>query len=435
MESDSVALASFDWSIWLTAGSIALLLCVSAFFSGSETALTAASRGKLHSMADKGSRGANRALNLTEDNERLIGSVLLGNNLVNIVATSLATTMISQLFAEGAVIIASALMTVLILIFAEVLPKTYAITNPETAAARVSPIIAVIVRLLSPVVRTVQMIVRSCLHLFGVSTDPDSAVLAAREEIAGAIALHHSEGAVEKDHRDRLLAALELEERNVEEVMMHRSNIEMIDAEAEPKEILARCLRSPYTRIPVYRDDPENIVGVIHAKDLLRAIEEARQNGAGIDSFDIMKVAMTPYFVPDRTSLDEQMRQFLRRRSHFALVVDEYGALQGLITLEDILEEIVGDIADEHDIEVEGIEREPDGSYIIDGAMTIRDLNRSLDWSLPDEEANTVAGLVIHEAQTIPTEGQVFHYHGFRFEIMARDANRLTQMRVRKMSS
>ncbi len=435
MESDPVAIVSTDFSIWIGSGAIAFLLLFSAFFSGSETALTAASRGKLHAMADRGSRGAKRALLLTEDSERLIGAVLLGNNLVNILATSLATAMFTASLGDSGVVAASLLMTLLVLIFAEVMPKTYAISNPEEAATRVSPIIATIVRLLSPIVRTVQIIVRFVLRLIGVSTDPDSPVLAAREEIAGAIALHHSEGAVEKDHRDRLLAALELNDRNVEEVMMHRSGIETIDADANPTVILAQCLRSPYTRIPVYRDDPENIVGVIHAKDLLRAVEDARQTGINIADFDIMKVAMEPYFVPDRTTLDEQMRQFLRRRSHFALVVDEYGALQGLITLEDILEEIVGDIADEHDLEVEGVEREKDGSYVIDGSMTIRDLNRAMDWSLPDEEANTIAGLVIHEAQTIPTEGQVFHYHGFRFEIQKREANRLTQLRLRKMQA
>ena len=425
-----------DTAFWVTAGAIIGLLVLSAFFSGSETALTAASRGKLRSQADRGNKGAERALNLTEDSERLIGSVLLGNNLVNILAASLATALFTRAFGESGVALATLVMTLLVLIFAEVLPKTYAITNAETAAARVSPVIRIVILVFSPVVRMVQVLVRGVLRIFGVQTDPDSAVLSAREEIAGAITLGHSEGAVEKEHRDRLLGALDLSDRTVEEIMLHRSGIEMIDADADPEQILSQALQSPHTRLPVYREEQENIIGVIHAKDLLRAMDQLMRgdNAPGLEKFDIGQVAMTPYFVPETTTLDDQMRQFLRRHTHFALVVDEYGALQGLITLEDILEEIVGEITDEFDVE-EVINLTPgsDGNYLIDGGMTIRDLNRATDWNLPDEEANTVAGLVIHEAQSIPVEGQCFSFHGFRFEVASREQNRLTQLKIRKL--
>ncbi|MHA3978725.1 HlyC/CorC family transporter [Halovulum sp. GXIMD14794] len=431
------AAAGWDAALWLTVAAVLALLMLSAFFSGSETALTAASRGKLHGMADKGHRGAIRALKLTEDNERLIGSVLLGNNMVNILATSLATSALTVLFGESGVAVATLVMTALVLIFAEVMPKTYAITNAETAATRVAPIISVVVRVFSPIVNAVRWLVRAILGLMGVKTDPGASVLAAQEEIAGAIALHHSEGAVEREDRDRLLGALDLGQREVEEIMLHRQSIEMIDADAPPKDILAKCLESTYTRLPVYKDEPENIVGVIHAKDLLRAVNAILNTGEGglemLENFDVMDVAMEPYFVPETTTLDDQMREFLRRRTHFALVVDEYGALRGLITLEDILEEIVGEISDEHDEEEQTLTPESDGSVLIDGGMTIRDLNRACDWSLPDEEANTVAGLVIHEAQTIPTEGQSFTFHGFRFQVVSRERNRLTQLRVRKI--
>ncbi|MEM6466950.1 MAG: transporter associated domain-containing protein, partial [Pseudomonadota bacterium] len=288
----------------------------------------------------------------------------------------------------------------------------------------------------APIVNFVRLLVRGILQMVGVKTDPEASVMAAQEEIAGAIALHHSEGAVEKDDRDRLLGALDLKDREVEEIMLHRQNIEMIDADSDPQDILSQCLQSPYTRIPVYREDPENIVGVIHAKDLLRAVDKlVRGSGEGIaalDRFDVTQVAMEAYFVPETTSLDDQMREFLRRRVHFALVVDEYGALRGLITLEDILEEIVGEISDEHDQDEIVITRARDGSVVVDGSMTIRDLNRACDWALPDEWANTVAGLVIHEAQTIPTEGQVFVFHGFRFEVVTRERNRLTRLKVRQ---
>ncbi len=424
--------ATFDSAFWITSGVILLLLVLSGFFSGSETALTAASRGKLRAQADKGSGGAQRALKITEDNERLIGSVLLGNNLVNILAASLATALFTRAFGESGVALATLVMTLLVLIFAEVLPKTYAISNAETAAALVSRPIGIIVMVFSPIVAAVRLLVRGVLRIFGVTIDPDSHILAVREEIAGALQLGHSEGVVEKEDRDRILGALDLGDRTVEEIMLHRSGIEMINADDPPEAIVAQCLQSSHTRLPVYRDDPENIIGVIHAKDLLRAMYKAGQSTAG--GLKITDVAMTPYFVPETSTLDEQMRQFLRRRTHFALVVDEYGSLQGLITLEDILEEIVGEITDEFDPDADHpVTKAEDGQYLIDGAMTIRDLNRATDWNLPDDEANTVAGLVIHEAQMIPVTGQVFSFHGFRFEVLKRDGNRITQLKIRPL--
>ncbi|MGH1425220.1 MAG: HlyC/CorC family transporter [Pseudooceanicola sp.] len=428
-----------DSAFWITAGAILCLLVLSAFFSGSETALTAASRGKLRAQADKGSRGAQRALDITEDNERLIGSVLLGNNLVNILATSLATALFTRAFGESGVAIATLVMTLLVLIFAEVLPKTYAITNSEVAAARAAAPIQVVITMFSPLVSAVRALVRLVLRVFGVRIDPDSRILAVREEIAGALNLGHSEGVVEKEDRDRILGALDLGERAVEEIMLHRSRIEMINAEDHPEDILAQCLESNHTRLPVYRDDPENIIGIIHAKDLLRSMHKlAFTSGRAVSDafkdFKLADVAMQPYFVPETTTLDEQMRQFLRLHTHFALVVDEYGALQGLITLEDILEEIVGEITDEFDPTTDGeVHTSEDGQFLVDGAMTIRDLNRAMEWSLPDEEANTVAGLVIHEAQSIPTVGQVFSFHGFRFEVMARKDNRILRLKIRPL--
>ncbi|MFL4471362.1 HlyC/CorC family transporter [Tateyamaria armeniaca] len=425
----------YDAAFWTTAGVILFLLVLSGFFSGSETALTAASRGKLRTQADKGSGGAQRALDITEDNERLIGSVLLGNNLVNILAASLATSLFTRAFGESGVALATLVMTLLVLIFAEVLPKTYAITNSESAASMVSRPISLVVTVFSPVVAAVRLLVRGLLRLFGLQVDPDSHIMAVREEIAGALQLGHSEGVVEKEDRDRILGALDLGDRTVEEIMLHRSGIEMINADDEPQTILEQCLKSSHTRLPVYQDEQENIIGVIHAKDLLRAMYDVvggpDGDASALRSFDISAVAMPPYFVPETTTLDEQMRQFLRIRSHFALVVDEYGTLQGLITLEDILEEIVGEITDEFDPDGDlPVIQSEDGHYLVDGATTIRDLNRATDWNLPDDEANTIAGLVIHEAQMIPTVGQVFSYHGFRFEVRERDGNRITVLRI-----
>lgn len=432
----STILPLLDAAFWISAGAIVLLLIFSAFFSGSETALTAASRGKLRVQADKGSKGAQQALKITEDNERLIGSVLLGNNLVNILAASLATALFTRLFGANGVALATLVMTLLVLIFAEVLPKTYAITNAERAAALVAPIVNVVILVFAPMVSAVRALVRGILRLFGVQADPDGRILAVREEIAGAISLGHSEGVVEKEDRDRILGALDLRDRTVEEIMLHRSQIEMVNADADPEAILSQLLQSRYTRLPVYRGNPENIIGVIHAKDLLRAMDRLIRgpdaSKAAVQEFNVLDVAMKPYFVPETTTLDDQMRQFLRRHTHFALVIDEYGSLQGLITLEDILEEIVGEITDEYDANDDHlIARDADGSYLVDGAMTIRDLNRATDWSLPDEEAVTVAGLVIHEAQSIPEKDQVFTFHGFRFEVHERKDNRLTLLKIR----
>ncbi|MEL7139407.1 MAG: HlyC/CorC family transporter [Pseudomonadota bacterium] len=433
-----------DPTLWWTAAVIVVLLCCSAFFSGSETALTAVDRATLHHLSNKGSKGARTALSLTEDNERLIGSILLGNNLVNVLATSLATTFFIALLGEGGVATATLIMTILVTVFAEIAPKTYAINSPDRMSVRVGPAIALCVKLFAPVVGTISFFVQSAFRFLGLNVDPDAHALAPYDRLRGAIAMHASEGSVDKDDRDRLIAALDLREREVAEIMRHRRDIESISADEPPEAIVAFCLASAHTRIPLWRGEPENIIGVLHAKDLLRAVQREldavseRDGGEGLrggfagalKALDVMGVAMKPWFVPDTRPLEDQLRAFLKRRSHFALVVDEYGSLQGLVTLEDILEEIVGEITDEHDIEAESFRREADGSVVIEGSMTIRDVNRAFDWDLPSEEATTIAGLLIHEAQAIPTEGQVFAFHGVRFEVIARERHQITRLRL-----
>ncbi len=419
--------------LWI-AGAILLLLCFSACFSGSETALTAVSRAKLRRLADQGNLNAQRAVTLTDDGETLIGAILIGNNLVNILAASLATSLAIALFGESGVAIATLVMTLLVMVFAEVLPKTYAFTNSETVSLIAARPLAWLVRISYPVVLAVQAIVRLTLALFGLKLEKGTRVLSreAHDEIRGAIDLHHSEGGVVKSDRDRLVGALDLAHREVAEVMMHRRSIVTLNADEPPAQLVQSVVDSPYTRIPLWREDPENIVGVIHAKDILRAVDaKVREDGeVDLDAFDILALAMKPWFVPDTTTLADQLKAFLSRKRHFALVVDEYGALQGLITLEDILEEIVGDISDEHDIDADGVTRESDGSYLVDGTVTIRDLNRYFDWTLPDDEAATIAGLVIHEAQAIPFEGQSFVFHDHRFDIVRRSKHQITQLRI-----
>lgn len=406
---------------------ILVLLLFSGFFSGSETALTAASRARLHRKAVEGSKKALRVRQLLEDPERLIGGILLGNNLVNILASALATSLFIQLFGETGVVYATLAMTAMVVIFAEVLPKTYAISNPDRMALAVSPVIALIIRVFAPVVSTVQVVVRATLHLFGIDIAAQTAVLSAREEIRGVVDLHASEGGIIKAHRDMLGGILELEDVRLEDVMIHRRTIAMIDASLSPGEIVDRVVASPHTRLPLWQDNTDNIVGVLHAKDVLRAL---KANGGNAAHLNIAEIMTEPWFVPETTTLREQLNAFLQRSSHFALVVDEYGTLMGLITLEDILEEIVGEISDEYDVTAHGISVEEDGAVMVDGTVPIRDINRHFDWSLPDEEATTIAGLVIHVAETIPRPGESFVLKGFRFEVIRRQRNQITAIRI-----
>jgi len=414
----------------LTAGTILLLILISAFFSGSETALTAASRARMHALEQDGSARARLVSRLIGNPEKLIGAILLGNNLVNILASVLATSLFLSVFGEAGLVYATLTMTALVLIFGEVMPKTYAITNPERAALAVAPLIRLAVALFGPITNAVQMIVRLFLRLLGPGVAEGAAVLSAHEELRGAIDLHHKEGGVIKTDRDMLGGVLDLMALEVEDVMIHRTKMHTINADDSPEKIVNQVLSSPYTRLPLWKDEVENIVGVLHAKTLLQAVHDASGDWSKVDPLDI---ATPPWFVPDTTSLRAQLNAFLKRKEHFALVVDEYGEVQGLVTLEDILEEIVGEITDEHDELETGVRPLGDGSVQVDGSVPTRDLNRAMDWDLPDEEATTLAGLVIHKSQTIPQPGQVFTFDGFRFEVLRRHRNKITTLKVTKL--
>ena len=404
------------------------LLAISAVFSAAETALTAASRARMHQLEREGDKGAGRVNKLISDQETMIGAVLLGNNLINILASALTTdVLIKQIPGPWAVPIATATMTVLVLVFAEVLPKTLAIQRSDDVARILSGPALLVVRLFGPIIFAIQYVVRGTLRLFGIRMGMETDVFAAHEEIRGAVEYHHAEGLVEGGDRRMLGGVLDLSEMDVAEVMVHRRAIGMLDATLPPRDLVNAVLASPHTRIPLYRDDPDNIVGVLHAKDLLRALADS---GGTVEALDVSTVSREPWFIPDTTKLKDQLNAFLKARNHFALVVDEYGALKGLVTLEDILEEIVGEIDDEHDAVVEGVRRLPDGSVNVEGTVTIRDLNRAMDWQLPDEDAVTIAGLVIHEAQTIPEQGQKFIFHNHRFEVVSRRRNQITRLLV-----
>ena len=414
-------------ALGLTLGAIFGLLIVSAFFSGSETALTAASRARMHALEEDGNERARLVNRLLSSRERLIGALLLGNNLVNIAASALATSLFLSVFGEAGVVYATLVMTVVVVVFAEVLPKTYAMLNADRMAIGVAPALKVLVAVLAPVTAALQFLVRHTLRLFGSSIDADADVLAAHEEIRGAIELHHKEGGVVKIDRDMLGGVLDLRDLDVSDIMVHRTNMDAIDADLPPEEIVDRALQSSYTRLPLWKGEREEIVGVLHARMLLQALRDSKGD---MSKIDVMALATPPWFVPDTTTLKDQLNAFLKRKAHFAIIVDEYGEVEGLLTLEDIIEEIVGDITDETDVAATKAKPQPDGSLIVDGLVPIRDVNRLMDWNLPDEEATTVAGLVIHEAQTIPNPGQAFTFHDFRFEVLRRHRNRITSLRV-----
>lgn len=415
---------------WLHIISILVLIAISGFFSGSETALTATSRARMFQLEKSKEKEAARAGivgALIRAKERLIGALLLGNNLVNILASALATSLFLSIFGEAGVAIATLVMTLVVVVFAEVLPKTWAISNPERFALAVAPIVRLIVSVFAPITRVIAAFVRWLLARFGVNILEDQSVLSPADELRGTLDLMHEEGVVVKSDRDRVGGVLDLHDLEVADVMVHRTEMVSFNINAKASEIVPEMLGSSFTRHPLYEDEPDNIVGILHAKSLFRALVDVDHDP---DKIDFKAIAQNAWFVPDTTSLQVQLNQFLRRQSHLAIVVDEYGEVEGLVTLEDILEEIVGEISDEHDIDLKGVDPQPDGSLIVDGGVPIRDINRAMDWKLPDDEATTIAGLVIHEARAIPDQNQQFTFHGLRFLVLKKERNRILSLKL-----
>jgi len=405
---------------------IIVLLLLSAFFSGSETALTAASRVRMHSHEKEGNERARLVNRIRDKKDRMIGALLLGNNLVNILASALATSVLIKLFGEAGVVYATLVMTMLVLIFAEVLPKTYALHYAEPMAMRIAPIMRVVILVFAPVTEMVTWIVRRVLRLFGIDISKVGAG-SHLELLRGAIDMHEGPEEETQEQRAMLLSILDLADVDVEDIMIHRKSVEMIHSEQKMEDIIQDVLKSPYTRLPVWKDNPDNIIGVIHAKLLL---QEMNSNDGKAGKIELENIMMEPRFVPESTSLYEQLQAFRENREHFAVVVDEYGAFMGVVTLEDILEEIVGEIDDEHDIAFAGVRILNNRQFLVDGTVTIRDLNREYDWGLPDEEYSTIAGLILYESQTIPEVGQSFMFHDFRFDIVRRQRHQITKIRI-----
>lgn len=414
-------------NLWVAAAILIFCILMSALFSGSETAVTAASKARMHALEKQGDPRAARVIRLLGKRDRLIGAMLLGNTMFNIAASAFLTTILVALVGDSGALYATAAMTVVLLVFAEVLPKTVAINYPDRMSLAVARTISFFVTLFGPILYGVEKIVRGALYLCGLRLDEKHPLLTPEEELKSAVDLMHKEGGVARNDRDMFGGLLDLNELAVSDVMVHRTKMLALDADLPTQEILREVVAAPYTRLPLWRGKADNIVGVLHAKDLLRALSDA---GGDVEKVKLESIALEAWFVPDTTTLEDQLQAFRKRKTHFALVVDEYGDVQGLVTLEDILEEIVGDIRDEHDVAVTGVRRQADGSVIVEGSAPIRDLNRVMAWDLPDEEATTIAGLVIHEARAIPEQGQKFAFHGFRFEVLRKQRNRITLLRL-----
>ncbi|MBN8940344.1 MAG: HlyC/CorC family transporter [Rhizobiales bacterium] len=412
---------------WLALAIIVVSLMLSAFFSAGETAMSATSKARMLALETSGDSRAGIVNRMLEMRERLIGAMLVGNNVVNVGVSAFTTSLMVGFFGPEGVIYATAIMSLVIIVFAEVMPKTVAIVRPEQVSLAIARPVSWVVAVLGPVLLAIEAIVRGVLRLFGLKINQNQSVLSGAEELRGTVDLMHKEGSFEKLDRDMVGGILDLKDLSVSDVMVHRTKMVTIDAGEAPDKVVRDVLAAPYTRIPLWRDTPENIIGVLHGKDLLRAMAAA--NG-DVSRIDLASLALPAWFVPDSTSLQDQLKAFLRRKTHFALVVDEYGEVMGLVTLEDIIEEIVGDIKDEHDVQVIGVRPQTDGSVNVDGSVPIRDLNRAMDWRLPDEEATTIAGLVIHEARSIPETGQTFTFHGFRFHVLRKQRNRITALKI-----
>jgi Mg2+/Co2+ transporter CorB len=409
-----------------------VLLIIASYFSAAETGLTAVSRARIYKLVKEGDKRAKKVHDLQEHREELLGAILLSNTLLNILATAVSTAMCIALFGQEGLIYATIVLTVLVLIFGEILPKTFAIQNAEWVALFTAPVLTPLTRLLFPITQSIQWLIRTTLKLFGIDFNANHSLVSAADAIRGTIELHHQEGEVKKQARDMLGSILDLSEVIVGDVMTHRKQMEIVDAEDSAQEIIQQVVRSSHTRIPFWRDNQDNIIGVLHVKDIMRLIARLDKK---VERDEILALLSPPWFVPETTTLSSQLLAFRQNNRHFAIVVDEYGACQGVITLEDILEEIVGDIVDEHDIAVaSGVKKMSENTYRVKGTTTIRDINRLLDWDLPDDEAATVAGLVMHETRHIPEKGATFLLHGYRFTVEDKRANQIMQLIVERVA-
>lgn len=411
---------------WIAGPLVCLCIALSGYMSAAETAVTGASRPRMHRLAQQGNSRAVLVNRILDRKDEAVSAVLLGNSVLNILSASLTTAVLTDLFGAAGVVYATAIIGILVVVFAEVMPKTWALLRADRVALTLAPSIIVTLAVLGPAAGAFAWISRVFLALLRVRTTPDEQEHT--ELLRGAIEMHGSGYADEDapEEKAMLRSVLDLGDRTVSDIMVHRGSVVQIDADEPIESIVTQMLAAPYTRIPLYRGQSDNIVGVVHAKDLFRAVKAA----GGPETVRITDVMTPPWFIPESTVLFDQLKAFQARHEHFAIVVDEYGVMLGIVTLEDIIEEIVGDIKDEHDASRRGFVKREDGSVTCVGNVPVRDLNREFGWTLPEDVATTIAGLILYEARRIPEVGQTYAFFGFRFEILKREGTRISELRI-----
>jgi CBS domain containing-hemolysin-like protein len=424
----------------LTIVAIVLLLAANAFFVAAEFAIVKVRGIRIETLAEQGSAVARMTLRILRNVEAYLSACQLGITMASLglgwIGEPAVAALLEPLFrklgiGDAALHTISFLLGFLIfsslhIVVGEQVPKTFAIRKPEPVSLWIAYPLHAFFLVFFPLNWGLNWASRAILTALNVAEVSHHDVFSG-EELRDLIDLSREHGMVGKQERDMLGGILDLAGVEVSEVMTHRKDMTSIDADAPPEQIFDQVVNSPYTRLPLWRGDPDSIIGVLHAKDLLARV---RSNPANLTGLDVAALATPPWFIPDTTALLHQLLAFRQRRSHLAFVVDEYGDLEGLVTLEDILEEIVGEITDEKDVETVGIESLPDGSVLLSGWVTVRDLNRQFGWKLPHEEATTIAGLVIYEARMIPEVGQSFAFHGFRFEVLRRQRNQIVLLKI-----
>lgn len=404
------------------------LLCCSFFFSGTETAVTAVSAPLLHDQEKQGNKRAQQLNRLKSNGDKILSTLLFGNNVVNIATTALSTSLMIEIFGERwGVIMATFVVSVVILIFSEILPKTYALSTPYSFSMRVTPLLVFCTKIFTPFTWALSVISKGIMRLLPRAKQETDSEEQLKAEIRGAIDMVDDNSLAQE--KGMVKSVLDLNEVTVGDIMIHRSHLISLSIATKPREIFDFVSRTPFSRIPLWRGKRDNIVGILHVKAVLKMMN-SYSDTKGVHVLDY---CTKPWFVLNTTSLMDQLLAFKKRREHFALVVDEYGDLQGFVTLEDILEEIVGDISDENDTLEQStlqVTKTTSGAWRVDGGTTIRDINRHFKWELPDEEAATIAGLILYRAERIPTAGQRFVIDGYTLTVVERDRNRLTTIDI-----
>ena len=421
-----------DLPLHILIGTIVGLIILSAFFSGSETSLTSASKPRMHNLARTGKKNAKIFEELFKNKELLICTILFANNLVNILASAIATKILLEVTNNEGILYATVIMTLMILIFGELIPKTLALSKADQYALKIAPFMRVLVYLLYPLTLTLNFVATTLLKVFGVNYlhfKKEEVSEKREEELRGAIDLHGDDSS--KDEKNMLKSILDLDEITVGSIMIPRKEIFSLPSNIQYDELIKKLNSSPHSRIPIWEKNPENIIGVFHIRKLIEL------NAYELKNFDIKSYCQKPWFIPESTKLDNQLLEFKKRKEHFSIVVDEYGEFLGIVTLEDIIEEIVGEIDDEQDVlkiskNIVGIKTISPKNYLVKGNVTVRELNKELNINLPATNASTVAGLVLYESRTIPKKGQTFSFFDLKFKILSKKNNQITLIKINK---